>query len=87
MSLTLALQVVGGAALSFAFIWLFVLVCTWLQERHAERAISTLQARMEINAIRRRTVRQLFDIANGRDDLVRPMRDRRHFLDPGEDEP
>lgn len=87
MPLTLVLQVVGGAALGFAFLWLFVLVCTRLNDRRTERAVSALRAQMEINAIRRRTVRRLFDVANGRDDLVRPMRNRRHFLDRGEDEP
>jgi hypothetical protein len=86
VSLTLVLQVVGGAVLGFALLWLFVVVGTRLSERRADRALSAFQARMEINAIRRRTVHQLFDIANGRDGFVRRSRFRGRFLDQGEDE-
>ncbi|WP_217921918.1 hypothetical protein [Miltoncostaea oceani] len=87
MSLTLVLQVAAGLVLGGAFLWLFVLVGTRLSERRRDRGISTHQARMEINAIRRRTVRQLFDIANGRDGFVPPRRSRGRFLDEGEKEP
>lgn len=86
MPLSLVLQVVGGAMLGFAFLWLFVVVGTRLSERRADRAFGAFQAKMEINAIRRQTIRQLFDIANARDGFVRPSRFRGRFLDSGEDE-
>lgn len=86
MPVTLVLQVVGGAVLGFAFLWLFVLVGTRLSDRRADRVLSTFRARMEINAIRRQTVRQLFDVANGRDGFAGSPRPRGRFLDRGEDE-
>jgi hypothetical protein len=83
---TLVLQVAGGAVLGFAFLWLFVLVGTRLSDRRADQALSTFRARMEINAIRRQTIRQLFDISSGRDGFTGPPRPRGRFLGRGEDE-
>lgn len=87
MSVSLLLQVVVGALVGFGVLWLFVVVCTRLDDRWNQSAVSSLRARVELNAIHRRTVRQLFDIANGRDHRTLPVRVRGRFLDRGQDEP
>ncbi len=85
--MSLALQVVVGAALGFVFIWALTVVGTRITERRRDAAISARQARVEINAIRRQTIRQLFDISNGRGGSGPPVRFRGRFLDQGDDEP
>jgi len=56
---TLLLQVLVGALLGFAFIWALTVVGTRITKRRTDAALSALRARIEINAIRRETVRRL----------------------------
>lgn len=73
-----------GALLGLAFIWALTVVGTRFSERRRNAALSARQALIEINAIRRATLRQLLRTSG---QLDRRFPDDRNVIDDQDQPP